>query len=187
MPLTTGVAGIPAVPIVGAPLGGGPSTPALAAAISNAGGLGFVAAGYKSARHGGGGAARAAGADDQADRAQRLLPRRRGGRRGRDRCVCGTNARRGRALRRRAGPSALDRRRLGCEARGRRARAAERRLVHVRLPRTGGRRGASGERLPRLVHRHLATGGATRGRSGRRRARRAGRRGRRPPGFVPRS
>ena len=49
MPLTTGVAGIPAVPIVGAPLGGGPSTPALAAAISNAGGLGFVAAGYKSA------------------------------------------------------------------------------------------------------------------------------------------
>ena len=49
MPLTTGVAGIPAVPIVGAPLGGGPSTPALAAAVSNAGGLGFVAAGYKSA------------------------------------------------------------------------------------------------------------------------------------------
>jgi nitronate monooxygenase len=36
-----------AVPIVGAPLAGGPSTPALAAAISDAGGLGFVAAGYK--------------------------------------------------------------------------------------------------------------------------------------------
>jgi nitronate monooxygenase len=37
------------VPIVGAPLAGGPSTPALAAAVSNAGGLGFLAAGYKSA------------------------------------------------------------------------------------------------------------------------------------------
>lgn len=34
-------------PIVGAPLAGGPSTPALAAAVSDAGGLGFVAAGYK--------------------------------------------------------------------------------------------------------------------------------------------
>jgi nitronate monooxygenase len=37
------------VPIVGAPLAGGPSTPALAAAVSGAGGLGFVAAGYKTA------------------------------------------------------------------------------------------------------------------------------------------
>jgi len=35
------------VPIVGAPLAGGPSTPALAAAVSEAGGLGFLAAGYK--------------------------------------------------------------------------------------------------------------------------------------------
>lgn len=34
------------LPIVGAPLGGGPSTPALAAAVSEAGGLGFLAAGY---------------------------------------------------------------------------------------------------------------------------------------------
>jgi nitronate monooxygenase len=34
-------------PIVLAPLAGGPFTPALAAAVSNAGGLGFVAAGYK--------------------------------------------------------------------------------------------------------------------------------------------
>lgn len=33
-------------PIVGAPMGGGPSTPALAAAVSAAGGLGFLAAGY---------------------------------------------------------------------------------------------------------------------------------------------
>ena len=38
-----------AVPIVGAPLAGGPSTPALAAAVSAAGGLGFVAAGYRTA------------------------------------------------------------------------------------------------------------------------------------------
>jgi nitronate monooxygenase len=36
-------------PIVGAPLAGGPSTPALTAAVSNAGGLGFLAAGYLSA------------------------------------------------------------------------------------------------------------------------------------------
>ena len=37
------------VPIVGAPLAGGPSTPALAAAVSGAGGLGFLGAGYKTA------------------------------------------------------------------------------------------------------------------------------------------
>ena len=37
------------LPIIGAPLAGGPSTPALAAAVSEAGGLGFLAAGYKSA------------------------------------------------------------------------------------------------------------------------------------------
>lgn len=38
-----------AVPVVGAPMAGGPSTPALAAAVSAAGGLGFLAAGYKTA------------------------------------------------------------------------------------------------------------------------------------------
>ncbi len=38
-----------ALPVVLAPLAGGPSTPELAAAVSNAGGLGFVAAGYLSA------------------------------------------------------------------------------------------------------------------------------------------
>jgi nitronate monooxygenase len=37
------------IPIVGAPLAGGPSTPALAAAVSGAGGLGFLGAGYKTA------------------------------------------------------------------------------------------------------------------------------------------
>src|SRR4051794_39843083 len=36
-------------PIVQAPLAGGASTPALAAAVSEAGGLGFLAAGYRSA------------------------------------------------------------------------------------------------------------------------------------------
>src|SRR5829696_7088166 len=35
------------LPIVQAPMGGGPSTPALAAAVAAAGGLGFLAAGYK--------------------------------------------------------------------------------------------------------------------------------------------
>lgn len=34
------------VPIVGAPMAGGPSTPGLVAAVANAGGLGFLAAGY---------------------------------------------------------------------------------------------------------------------------------------------
>ncbi|HEX4225414.1 MAG TPA: nitronate monooxygenase [Pseudonocardiaceae bacterium] len=34
------------IPIVAAPMAGGPSTPTLAAAVSNAGGLGFLAAGY---------------------------------------------------------------------------------------------------------------------------------------------
>src|SRR4029078_4881379 len=37
------------VAIGGAPLAGGPSTPALAAAVSEAGGVGFLAAGYKTA------------------------------------------------------------------------------------------------------------------------------------------
>lgn len=37
------------IPIVQAPLAGGPSSPALAAAVCGAGGLGFVAAGYRTA------------------------------------------------------------------------------------------------------------------------------------------
>ncbi|MFJ7749334.1 nitronate monooxygenase [Arthrobacter sp. NPDC097144] len=36
------------LPVLGAPMAGGPSTPELAAAVSNAGGLGFLAGGYKS-------------------------------------------------------------------------------------------------------------------------------------------
>lgn len=35
-------------PIVGAPMAGGPSTPKLVAAVTNAGGMGFLAGGYKS-------------------------------------------------------------------------------------------------------------------------------------------
>jgi nitronate monooxygenase len=38
-----------AAPVVGAPLAGGPTTPALAAAVCEAGGLGFLAAGYVTA------------------------------------------------------------------------------------------------------------------------------------------
>ena len=38
-----------ALPVVLAPLAGGPSTPELCAAVSEAGGLGFLAAGYLSA------------------------------------------------------------------------------------------------------------------------------------------
>src|SRR5436190_22723112 len=38
-----------ALPIVQAPMAGGPSTPALAIAVCQAGGLGFLAAGYKRA------------------------------------------------------------------------------------------------------------------------------------------
>jgi nitronate monooxygenase len=38
-----------AIPIIQAPMAGGPSTPGLAAAVSNAGGLGFLAAGYLTA------------------------------------------------------------------------------------------------------------------------------------------
>jgi nitronate monooxygenase len=37
------------VPVVGAPMAGGPSTPELAAAVSDAGGLGFLAGGYLTA------------------------------------------------------------------------------------------------------------------------------------------
>ncbi len=37
------------VPVVQAPMAGGPATPALAAAVSDAGGLGFLAAGYRTA------------------------------------------------------------------------------------------------------------------------------------------
>ncbi|MFF4819551.1 nitronate monooxygenase [Kitasatospora sp. NPDC001309] len=38
-----------AVPVIGAPMAGGTSTPELVAAVNRAGGLGFLAAGYKSA------------------------------------------------------------------------------------------------------------------------------------------
>ncbi|WP_258069865.1 nitronate monooxygenase [Arthrobacter sp. SX1312] len=38
-------------PIIGAPMAGGPSTPELVAAVTNAGGLGFLAGGYKSPDH----------------------------------------------------------------------------------------------------------------------------------------
>ena len=37
------------VPVIGAPMAGGPSTPELAVAVSQAGGLGFLAGGYLTA------------------------------------------------------------------------------------------------------------------------------------------
>jgi nitronate monooxygenase len=46
MPGTTLLESLP-LPVVGAPMAGGPSTPALVAAVSEAGGLGFLGAGYK--------------------------------------------------------------------------------------------------------------------------------------------
>ena len=55
-----------ALPIVQAPLAGGPSTPMLAATVSSVGGLGFLAAGYKTAR--------AVAADVEAVRAQTDAP-----------------------------------------------------------------------------------------------------------------
>jgi NAD(P)H-dependent flavin oxidoreductase YrpB (nitropropane dioxygenase family) len=46
--MTVGIDGLE-LPIVLAPMAGGPSTPALAIAVSEAGGLGFLAAGYRTA------------------------------------------------------------------------------------------------------------------------------------------
>ncbi|MER5640504.1 nitronate monooxygenase [Kitasatospora sp. NPDC002227] len=46
--MAEGLAGL-AVPVIAAPMAGGPSTPELVAAVNGAGGLGFLAAGYKSA------------------------------------------------------------------------------------------------------------------------------------------
>jgi len=37
------------LPVIQAPMAGGPSTPTLAAAVARAGGMGFLAAGYKTA------------------------------------------------------------------------------------------------------------------------------------------
>jgi len=45
--VTTSLTSLAEVPVVGAPLAGGASTPELAAAVSEGGGLGFLAAGYK--------------------------------------------------------------------------------------------------------------------------------------------
>src|ERR1700722_17058138 len=45
---TTDVLSRLAVPVIQAPMAGGPSTPALAAAVNRGGGLGFLAAGYLS-------------------------------------------------------------------------------------------------------------------------------------------
>jgi nitronate monooxygenase len=46
--LVGSLASLMTVPVVGAPLAGGPSTPALVSAVCEGGGLGFIAAGYRS-------------------------------------------------------------------------------------------------------------------------------------------
>ena len=61
------------VPIVQAPMAGGPSTPELAAAVAGAGGLGFVAGGYRTPE----------GLRDAINRTRALTDRRVGDRRGR--------------------------------------------------------------------------------------------------------
>jgi len=115
-------------PIVQAPMGGGASTPALAAAVSEAGGLGFLAAGYK--------APDAVRAEIEAVRGLTARP-------------FGVNlfvpqpvpdpeaveryARAREPLRRRGRDAAPRRRRVASEAGARRRASPARRLVHLRL------------------------------------------------------
>ena len=174
------------VPIVGAPLAGGPTTPALAAAVSEAGGLGFLAAGYKTA----------AAVEptistvlreltSRARSAQSLLPARERRRRG----AVGAYASRLRGEGERYGVEPGEPRWTDDDWTAKlelvRARAARRRLVHVRLPRARRRRMAARLREPRLVHGHLTGRGRAGGCGRGRRARRAGRA--RPAGIRARS
>ena len=112
-------------------MGGGPSTPALAAAVAEAGGLGFLAAGYKTVE--------AVRADVETLRA--LTDRPFGinlfappAPRGRRERVRGGARGRGRALRRAGRGAAPRRRRLGGEARADGRAGGAGRLLHVRLP-----------------------------------------------------
>ena len=62
-------------PVILAPLGGGPSTPELAAAVSEAGGLGFLASGYLSASSIGERIRATRALTDRPDRRQHICPR----------------------------------------------------------------------------------------------------------------
>ena len=83
------------MPVVGAPLAGGPSTPELAAAVSEAGGLGFLAAGYKTAAAVEAELERLQALTSAAGRPQSVLSRSGGGRCGRSRRLCSADAERG--------------------------------------------------------------------------------------------
>ena len=148
-------------PIVQAPMGGGASTPALAAAVSEAGGLGFLAAGY---------IADAVRADVEAVRALTDAPVRRqpvraaaaGPRPGAPSSATRAVAQRHGAARR----AAPRRRRLGREARAARRAARAGRLGDVRIAAAGeverlhdaGAR--SGSRSPRRTRRRSERAGA---------------------------
>ena len=145
------------IPIVQAPLAGGPSTPELTAAVGDAGGLGFVAAGYRTAGADGRGRGTHANAHRRAVRRQPL----RGARRPRlpgVEAYAQRPARRGARTRR----AALGRRRPGREARAADRRPGRGRVVHLR-PRPA----------PEAVDAAAAAPGAASGSRSRRRPRRA--------------
>ena len=139
------------VPIVQAPLAGGASTPALTAAVVDAGAFGFVAAGYKSAY--------ALRDDISATRALTGAPF------GVNVFVPGRPTARGRyeryieALRDEAGRQGValgephfEDDGVGREAHAARGRPGGRRLLHLRLPARGRRRAPAGRRQQRLGH-----------------------------------
>ena len=169
-----------AVPIIQAPMAGGPSTPALAAAVSEAGGLGFLGAGYLTAGQltediaatraltdrpfgvnlfvGGGAPADPGAVAAFAERlaAESERPAWRSARR------ASTTTRSTRRSKRSPGPRC-------------------RRLVHVRPPVPRGGGPATGRRVGAVDDGHVARRGARGGRARARRADRAGRRSRRAP------
>ena len=174
-------------PIVQAPMAGGASCPQLAAAVSEAGGLGFLAAGYKTAdgmyqeikqlRGLTGAALRrqplhaAAGTADPA--AVEVYRQQLAGEAAWYETPLGD-------------PDSGRRRRLRGQARDPPRRPGSRRLLHLRLPDPRRARRLRQGRHVHRRHRHHARGGAGRAVGGRRRRLRPGRRGRRPPGHPPR-
>ena len=157
-----------AVPIIVAPMAGGPSTPELAAAGTNAGGIGFVPAGYLTRR----GVRRAhregAQPHDRSRRCQSVCATAECGHARCDRGIrCGAGAR-GRALRSSARCASVRRRRVGGEA-GRVARsAAGSGVLHLRCAERAGMHTAARCRHHYCRHRDDAVGGTDGRRGGRR-------------------
>ena len=172
-------------PIVQAPMAGGPSTPALAAAVSDAGGLGFLAAGYQPARRWRADIARGAGADGAPFGVNLFLARPAAVDGRRARRVRGAARAEARAPRRRARRAALRRRRFDGEARASSA-ASGRAVVSFTFgcPSRRRRRAPARARDRRLGDGDRARRGARGAGRRRRRARRAGRRGGRAPRLV---